>query len=266
MLHENPLMTDIDVDHWRNMQDLILESGKEKRRIIIIHENGEILKFVHSSRAEIVRNIEKIDNPLECAEKVYRANVEDTDFVEVLERGAVEKFFAQVQDTWKASEDLDVYVHRTFATLDEYPDGIVTYPGKARTNLGLQLKVGARFEDIEQAVRKYIPAQSSVVFGVFDGDKLWASLVLSFDTEKKINNVTTADPSELSSSGDKKARAKELVSWINKKYSPCSLGLFMDRDSAKNFLNSKDKQAALAEIAEKGLLIADPLPKSLSLM
>ncbi len=46
MLHENPQMLDIDVDHWRNLQDLFLESAKEKRRIIVIHEAGEVLKLV----------------------------------------------------------------------------------------------------------------------------------------------------------------------------------------------------------------------------
>jgi hypothetical protein len=45
MLHANPLMADIG--HWRNLQSLLLESAKEKRRTVVIHENGEILKFAH---------------------------------------------------------------------------------------------------------------------------------------------------------------------------------------------------------------------------
>ena len=40
MLHENPLMLDIDVDHWRNLQALLLDSAKERRRIVVIHEDG----------------------------------------------------------------------------------------------------------------------------------------------------------------------------------------------------------------------------------
>src|SRR5580704_13593382 len=122
MLHENPLMSDIDVDHWRNLQDLILDSAKEKRRIILIHENGELLKFVHSDRIEIRKNIDRVTDPLTDAEKVFRANSDKADFVMVLERKAVDRFFAEVQDTWNADEDLDVYVHRMFATLDRYPE------------------------------------------------------------------------------------------------------------------------------------------------
>jgi hypothetical protein len=264
MLHENPLMADIDVNHWRNMQELLLESAKAKRRIILIHENGELLKFVHSQREEIVKNVERVDNAAAVAEKVYRANLDKADFVVVLERRAVERFFANVQDTWNANEDLDVYVHRMFDILDEYEDGIVTYPGKARTNLGLQWRLGASYEDVSAAIGKFIPANSTVVLGVFTGDTLWSSLVLGFDGDKRIKNITTADPTELTSTGDWKVKAKELVNWANQKFTVCSIGLFMDQVSAKTFLHSQDKLAALRGIAERGKLIADPLSKPLA--
>jgi len=264
MLHENPLMADIDVNHWRNMQELLLQSAKAKRRIILIHENGELLKFVHSQREEIIKNIERVDNPAAVAEKVYRANSDKADFVVVLERRAVERFFANVQDTWNANEDLDVYVHRMFDILDEYEDGIVTYPGKARNNLGLQWRLGASYEDVSAAVSKFIPANSTVVLGVFSGDALWASLILGFDGDKRVVNITTADPTELAATGDWKTQAKELINWSDRKFKACSVGLFMDLASAKAFLNSQDKLAALRETAEKGKLLAAPLSKPLA--
>ncbi|MGD0613966.1 MAG: hypothetical protein ABSA69_00815 [Verrucomicrobiota bacterium] len=265
MLHKNPLMADIDVNHWRNLQNLLLESAKEKRRIILIHENGELLKFVHSERADIVRNVTRIAKPLEDAEKVYRANADKTDFVMVLERRAVDRFFAKVQDTWKADEDLDEYVHRMFATLDEYPEGIVTYPGPARTRLGLQWRLGARYEEVKAAVERFVPANSTVVFGVFKENALWASLVLGFDAEKRISVVTTCDPSELTMTGGAwETVAKELVAWANQKYAPCSLGLSMDLDSARAFLSSRNKLATLRDLAQKRKLVSDPLPKPLA--
>ncbi len=39
MLGKDVLMEDIDIDQWRNAQDL-LESAKEKKRIIVLHDNG----------------------------------------------------------------------------------------------------------------------------------------------------------------------------------------------------------------------------------
>ena len=264
MLHAYPLMADIDVNHWRNLQSLLLESAKGKRRIILIHENGELLKFVHSQHADIVRNVDRVDQPGQVAEKVYRANTDKADFVAVFERRAFDRYFAQAQDTWKADEDLDEYVHRMYATLDEYSEGIVTYPGPARTTLGLQWRVGASYEEVKAAVDRFIPPNSTVVFGIFESDALWATLVLGFDADRRAKVVTTADPSELTASGGWKAIAKDVVAWVNRKYPPCSLGLFMDLDSARAFLSSQDKLATLRDLAGKGRLLADPLPKPLA--
>jgi hypothetical protein len=257
-------MADINVDHWRNLQALILESAKEKRRIILIHENGELLKFVHSQRADIVRNVVRVDNPHEVAEKVYRANPGKADFVVVFERRAVDRYFAQCQDTWKADEDLDEFVHRMYATMDEYPDGIVTFPGPARTTLGLQWRVGASYEDVKAAVYRFVPPNSTVLFGIFEGNALWATLVLEFDADRRARVVTTVDPTELTSAGDWHAQAKELTEWANRKYAPCSLGLFTDLDSAKGLLASQDKAATLRDLTAKGKLLANPLPELLA--
>lgn len=262
MLHENPLMADIDVNHWRNLQTLLLESAKTKRRIILIHENGKVLKFVHSQRAQIVRNIDRVDQPRVVAEKVYKANSDVADFVAVFERRAFDRYFGQVQDTWRSDEDLDVYVHRMYAMLDEYPEGIVTYPGSARTTLGLQWRLGASYEEIK-AVIEHIPAPSTAVLGVFDGDALWATLVLGFDAERRAKVVTTVDPSELPPATTRKDIAKNVVAWTNRKYPRCSLGLFMGLDSARGFLAAADKTKAMREIASRNDLIADPVPAGL---
>jgi hypothetical protein len=264
MLHAYVRMTDIDVDHWRNLQALLLESAKEKHRIILIHENGELLKFVHSQRADIVRNVNRVDHPLEVAEKVYHANADKVDFVVVFERRAVDRFFGQVQDTWKADEDLDEYVHRMYATLDEYPEGIVTYPGPARTMLGLQWRVGASYEDIKAAVDRFVRPNTTVVFGVFADNALWASLILGFDADRRVALITTADPSELAIGGLSEAAAKEVVGWVNQKYSPCCLGLFMDLDGARALLASRDKRATLRDMSRAGRLVANLLPEPLA--
>jgi hypothetical protein len=208
--------------------------------------------------------VERVDDPLAVAEKVYRANADKTDFVVALERRTVERFFAQIQDTWSADEDLDVYVHRMFDMLGEYEDGITTYPGKANTNLGLQWRVGATYEDVLAAVKTFVPPNTTVVFGVFTDDTLWASLVLGFDDNKRIINITTADPTELSSTGDWKDKAKELVAWVDRKFTRCSIGLFTDLDNAKEFLRRQDKFTAIKEISEKGKLVGDPLPSPLA--
>lgn len=263
MLHHNPLMADIDVNHWRNLQVLLLESAKQKRRIIIIHENGTLLKLVHSHKEPIVRSVDRVDDPRAVAEKVYRANPGKADFVAVFERRAFDTYFGRIQDTWSANEDLDEYVHRMYAMIDDYPQGIVTYPGPASAMLGLQWRLGASYEEVKAAVGQ-IPAGSTAVFGVFDGTALWATLVLGFDGDRRANVVTTVDPSQLAPATTRADIARGVVEWANRRYPPCSLGLFMGLESAKAFLASRDKGTAIAEIRHKGDLIADPVPGTLA--
>lgn len=263
MLHENPLMLDIDVNHWRNLQALLLDSAKERRRIIIIHDGGEILKFVHSHREPVVKSVTRVDDPHATAEKVYDDNAGKVDFVAVFERSAFDEYFGRFQGTWKPDEDLDEFVHRTYALLDAYPDGIVTYPGPARNVLGLQWRIGATHEQVTDAVKKFVPPGSTVVFGIVDGGELWATLVLGFDDDLRITVVTTVDPSQLAAREGAAGIAEEVVSWVDRRYPPCSVGLFTTLEHARAFLEREDKLVFLREIAERGELIASPVPDGL---
>jgi hypothetical protein len=265
VLHEDPLMLDIDVDHWRNLQSLVLDSAKGRRRIVVLHEDAEILKFVHSERAPVVRTVERVDDPHAVAARVYRDNADRVDFVAVFERRAFDEYFGRFQGTWRADEDLDAFVHRTYELLDEYRDGIVTHPGPARGVLGLQWRLGATYDQVTRAVERYVPPGSTVVFGVFDGDALWATLVLGFDADLRASVVTTVDTSRLTVERGREALAGEIVAWADEWYGPCSLGLFTSRDGARRFLDAEDKLAALLELRADGDLIADPVPSALPL-
>lgn len=261
MLHENPLMLGIDVGHWRNLQSLLLDSAKGRRRIIVIHENGEILKCVHSQRRPIhIRSSWSADNPHALAEAIYRDNADDVDFVAVFERNGFDEYFSRFQSAWKPDEDLDTFVHRTYALMDEYPDAIVTYPRRARHVLGLQWRIGATHEQVSEAVRQYVPPESTVLVGIFDGNDLWATLVLGFDADQRINVVTTVDPSQLATTTTRLKAAEELVRWVNGRYAPCSLGLFTSLELARAFLKSESKMPFLQQLAENDDLIANPIP------
>lgn len=264
MLHAYPLMADIDVNHWRNLQSLLLESAKGKRRIILIHENGELLKFVHSKREEINCTVDRVDNPHEVAKKVYHDNEGKADFVVVFERSAVDRYTARFQDTWRVDEDLDEFVRRQYTMMEEFRDGIVTYPRPARETLGLQWRIGTSYNEVKAAVNKYVEPDSTVVFGIFAGDSLWTTLVLHFDRDRRVNVITTVDPSELTVNQGQEAIAQEVVSWVNCKYPTCSIGLFTDLDSARGFISSENKGATLRQLTEQGKLIADPFPGSLT--
>lgn len=264
MLHEHVLMVDINVDSWRNLQALFLESARAKRRIIVIHEDGEIVKFVHTQRIEIERPAVRVDIPHTFAEKVYEANEDVVDFVAVFDRRAFDEYFSRVQDSWDPDEDLDSYVHRTYATLDEYPDGMVTYPERARTTLGLQWRVGSSYTAVHAAVERYVVPDSTVLVGVTDAAAVWATLVVGFDADKRIKLITTVDPDDLETTDNRDGAIRSARAWVDERYPDLSLALFFDREGIQELTASTDKLAKLRELLQAGRLTVDPAPEPLS--
>lgn len=262
MLHEDTQMVDIDVDHWRNLQNLLLDSAKGRRRIIVIHDNGEVVKLVHSQRKPVVGIVKRVDDPHLLAEQLFRANSGSVDFVAVFERRAFDEYFGRVQATWRPTEDLDEFVHRGYQLLDEYPNEIVTYPGRARKTLGLQWRLGASYEAIKEAVQGFVLPGTTIVLGVFEGDGLWATLVLGFDQDLRVKLVTTVDPTELTAHG-RQALAEASVAWVEGRYGRCSIALFTSLGGARDFLATENKRAMLLQLAAKEDLIISRMPGGL---
>lgn len=248
MLHQDVLMADIDVDQWRNAQSLLLRSAKAARRLVVIHDHGDVVKFRHTGGVECTGAVERVEDPQALAQALYEANREVVDFVVVMERDAVDSYFAAVQDSWDIDEDLDVFVQRTYALLDDYSDGIVTFPGPARERLGLQWRVGASLTDVDEAVRAMVPAGTTVIVGVHDGSGLWASLVLDVDGDHRISSISTADPSSVDITGGREGVLDRLVAWQEEAGKNVSLALLLDRDAADELL--------AAPVGQKGDILA----------
>lgn len=256
MLHENVLMADIDVDQWRNAQALLLRSAKAARRLVVIHDQGTVVKFRHTTGAPVTGQVPVVDDPHALARDLYEANRDVVDFVVVMERAAVDEYFARVQDSWDVDEDLDVFVRRTYALLDDFADGIVTYPGPARSTLGLQWRVGAPFAAVEAAVRARVAPSSTVVLGVHAEGSLWASLVLDFDEDWRITSITTADPSLVDVHGGRDEVLARLVDWQTGAGKTVSVALAFDRDAVEEFIAAPvaDKGTVLGKLVAAGRL------------
>jgi hypothetical protein len=254
MLHQDVLMADIDVDQWRNAQSLLLRSAKAARRLVVIHDRGTVVKFRHTAGVECAGRVERVEDPHVLAEKLYEANKDAVDFVVVMERDAVDSYFAAVQDSWDIDEDLDVFVQRTYALLDRYADGIVTHPGPAREVLGLQWATGASRDDVEKAARAFVPGGTTAVLGVHDDGGLWASLVLDLDDDHKVTSVTTADPSLVDVTGGREDVLDRLVTWQESTGKTVSLALVLDRAAADVYLSAPAdrKGTVLTSLVENG--------------
>lgn len=250
MLHGDVLMADLDVDQWRNAQDLVLRSAKEARRVIVLLEAGKVVKCRHTSGRAVLEAPQQIDDLDAAAQALYEANREDTDFVLVMERDAADDYFAAFQQAWTADEDLDTFVRRTYRSLDDYADSIVTYPGRARDNLGLQWRLGASYEQVEAAVQTMVEPSSTVVLAVHDGKKLWTSLILRFDEELKIVSIGTADPSLVNIHGSRSEVIERLVRFAEGREGNVCLVVEATLQAAKAYLAADDKRAARALLGE----------------
>ncbi|HYF71236.1 MAG TPA: hypothetical protein VD864_00365 [Nocardioides sp.] len=247
-------MSDIDVDQWRNAQALLLTSAKAARRLVVIHEDGEVVKFRHTAGVECAGRVEKVDDAPALARELYEKNQDEVDFVVVMERHAVDSYFAAVQDSWAIDDDLDTFVQRTYALLDEFEDGIVTHPGPARKVLGLQWRTGASLQEAEAAAKTLVAAGGTVILGVHDGSSLWASLILDLDADQKITSITTADPAAVDISGSPEEVLDRLTSWQQSSGKSVALGLLLDRAVAEEYLAapSGDKGRVLASLVAAG--------------
>jgi hypothetical protein len=244
MLHENVLMADIDVDQWRNAQALLLRSAKACRRVVVIHEGGRVVKLRHTEALPVRGAVQTLEDPHQVAKDLYAANQDVVDFVVVMERDAVDSYFAQVQDSWTIDEDLDDYVRKTYAALDSFPDGIVTYPGPARETLGLQWRLGASYDEVRAAVNAHVTPGSSAILGVERDGELWTSLVLDFDDDLRVTSVTTADPSRVDLHGTTAELTGRLTGWVESTGKTVSFALVLSHRTATAFLAATGAEKA----------------------
>lgn len=257
MLHQDVLMSDIDVDQWRNAQALLLRSAKAARRLVVIHEDGEVVKFRHTGGVECVGRIDTVDDARAVAKELYERNQDAVDFVVVMERHAVDSYFAQVQDSWAIDDDLDAFVQRTYSQLDDFADGIVTYPGPARNVLGLQWRTGVSLQEAEATAKTFVPNGGTVILGVHDGSTLWASLILDLDADQKVTSITTADPAAVDTSGDPAEVLDRLTTWQESGGKSVAMSLLLGRAAADDYLAAPaaDKGRVLESLVDSGSAI-----------
>ena len=238
MLHGDVLMADIDVDQWRNAQNLVLRSAKEAKRLIVMLEKGEVVKCVHTTGQPVIGAPQRVDDLSEAARSLYEANAAGTDFVLILERDAADEYFSAFQNAWTADEDLDVFVHRTY------------YPQPARETLGLQWRLGATYEQVETAIKAMVEPNSTVVLAVHHDQSLWASLILTFDADLKIVSIGTADPSLVDIHGTRAEVVERLVTFAEGREGKVGLVVDATLDAAREFLAASDKRSARAKLGE----------------
>ncbi len=263
MLDANPLMIDIDIDHWRNLHKSLLRPIRGRRRIVVIHDNGKVQNISHSDGKEVHKTIATVVEPGRDARVLYEANKADVDLVMLLERRTVERYYHEVFEGWHPEEDLDAFIHRMYSSLDTHMPGIVTFPGPPSRQLGLQWSLPWDYQKVVNAVERFVPAACTVIIAVFDDvTNLWTSLVLGFDDRKKITLISSLDKTLVKK--DWKQEHTSLTKWVDGRFWKCELGIFVSKGVAKRILLSADPAIDLLSCAVSNDVLIDPCPNALS--
>ncbi len=264
MLDKNPLMIDIDVKQWANLHHVVLKGLREKRRIVVIHENGKVQNISHSHEAEVVNPIRKVTDPEMDAKKLFETNEKNVDLVMVLERSHVENYYNEVQSSWKVDEDLDEYMYRMYSLLDCYYPGIVAYPGPASRQFGLQWllpgKVG--YLQFKSVLESFADRGTAVVIAVFENKtELWTSLVLGVDEKGKISLITSVKQGIVKK--DWREEYQDINRWVDENYWKSGLAIYMDKKDFLEISSSKAPSYLFKGLCDKGSIIIDPSTESL---
>lgn len=256
MLGKDVLMEDIDIDQWRNAQDLLLESSKEKRRIIVLHDRGVVRKCEHTDGIPVIGAPDCITDAPAQARTLYEQNAGKVDFVAIFERSAFDEYFSRMQQSWVADEPLDSFVHRSYALLDEYPDTMVTYPGPAKQMLGLQYRFGVSRNEAIVLANRWLKPDSSLLLGVYDDGRLWASLVMTFDANMTMVELTTVDSERVDVNGGLGEVTARAMGWMTEHHRSEAVALVWTREAFEKFRAARNKELAVAESIADGTAMA----------
>jgi hypothetical protein len=241
MLDQRCLIEDLDLDQWKRLVDLGLHS-RRARRYFVVHEGGKALRAYDSLEGEQALPVETVEDAQALADRLYAdkkaAGVEQ---VWVLDPPAFHTAMGAVQASLDPKEDMDAYLAREFQTRYDAP-GCAMAPKSGYILYGLPWGRLTRF------VEKMLPPSCTFVLGVFDGDALWASVLVQFQ-DKRIVGISTAaalDPEDLK---DIVGRDQHpfLLATVANRYRRPAFGWFCQREDFEKYMQAptvEDKDEA----------------------
>lgn len=254
MISPEAQVLDINPFQWRRLFDALLPR-RTQRILTLIHDRGQVLK-AHDSERGLRPELRalRIGDPISMAEELLAA--EEVDQVLILDQRAVDSYYATLQTLYDPYEDSDGYFQRARLALDHYPAGIVRHPSESR---GLTL-AGIPYEHLE-ALLAQVPDRHTLVLGVFEGPKIWASVILGVEGGK-VTLVTTSDailPLEIQIA-DWRSDYRQLLECPDPRYARPFAGLFLTTAAFQAMLISRDKLETLRRLLQQGEAIVDPCP------
>jgi len=268
MIHPDMLIRDIDPEGWVNLLSLADKNNlrrlagrpprkrKPKTRLFVIYEGNRALKAYHTGKGSVLDGF-RWPGPDNLEEVAWR---EDADVVIAAPRNAMALGFAAYQNKVDLEGDYAGQLIQAYNTfVSRVGRDVFIYPPR-------KLKT-VNFDLLQRGFKYIVPSNSAIILYIFDGDKLWASLIVGVG-EADIDLITTHDALEAQGmrvTSWKKDR-KKITSAVGRIFRKPSLGVFCQVEALAKVMLERKPLPALAKARKKEDIILDPLPWRLKAM
>jgi hypothetical protein len=245
MLSRNARITDLNLEQWRRLTQLAYTHAGA-RRLYLLHQAGTPLKFWDSELGELPLPGDPVLDPQASADALA-AKHSDAHEVWVLEADSFAKKMSEIQAKADFDQELDDYALFEFEERLKAP-GLAVSPKRDFFWNGFPLRRVQRFVD------KMLPESCVFVLGVFDGDQLWASLLVEFEN-KKIISISTSDFLPVEDIKDVVGRDQHpyFLSVAANAFRRPAFGWFVERSVFERYMMATDMEAK-DEIFQKALM------------
>ena len=245
MLSQKVKIADLNLDQWRRLTQLVYHPEKS-RKVLLLHEGGKPLKCWDTVSGELPLPALSVNDPQACADALH-AQYPQAYEVWVLEPEPFARKMSEIQAQASFATEQDVYA------LFEFEERLKT-PGFAVAPRRDFFWHGAPIQRLQRFVEKMLPDSCVFVLGVFDGDQLWASLLVEFEN-KKIVSISTSDalPAEEVKEVVGRDQHPYFLSVAANAFRRPAFGWFVDREIFEAYMKAPELETK-DEIFQKAIM------------
>lgn len=119
----------------------------------------------------------------------------------------------------------------------------------------MQYRFGVTRNEAIVLANRWVRPNSSLLLGVYDEGGIWASLVMSFDSELTMVELTTVDAERVDVKGDLGEVTARAMEWMIENHRPDAAALVWTREAFDKFREAKNKELAVAAALANGAAV-----------
>ena len=244
MLTQLCKIDDLNPQQWRRLTELAFPK-RSQGRVYLLHQAGKPIKLWKNG-ADLALPSETVMDPQAVADKL-KAEHADCYEAWVLDPDVFAQGMSGIHAKSSFDTEADVFALFEYEERMKIP-GYAVSPKRAMSWRGVPLQGVQRF------VEKMLPDSCTYVLGVFDGDALWASLLVQFEN-KKIVAISTTDALPFDDVKDIIGRDQHpfFLNVVANTFRRPAFGWFVERAEFEAWMKAED-EGAKEEIFQKAIM------------